>query len=102
MKWRPWSACGISAVLALFSAAPLLAVTTAPFDLPGPRIEIRITRAGRTLPISQVPNLQPGDQMWLHPDMPENESVHYLLIPVFLRGSLNPPPSNWFTKVETW
>ncbi len=75
---------------------------TAPFDLPGPRIEIKITRAGRTLPISQVPNLQAGDQMWLHPDMPENESVHYLLIPVFLRGSLNPPPSDWFTKVETW
>ncbi len=40
--------------------------------------------------------------MWLHPDMPANESIHYLLIPVFLRGSLNPPPTDWFTKVETW
>lgn len=74
----------------------------APFDLTGPRLEIRITRAGKTLPISQVPNLQAGDKMWLHADMPENEAIHYLLIPVFLRGSLNPPPANWFTKVETW
>ncbi len=75
---------------------------TAPFDLPGPRLEITITRAGRSLPISQVPNLQAGDKMWLHPDLPANESIHYLLIPVFLRGSFNPPPENWFTKVETW
>jgi hypothetical protein len=101
MKLRSWYFCGISALMILFAAAPLVAAT-APFDLPGPRIEIKITRAGRTLPISQVPNLQPGDQMWLHPDLPENESIHYLLIPVFLRGSLNPPPADWFTKVETW
>ncbi|MHB8304224.1 MAG: hypothetical protein ACYDC6_15655 [Acidobacteriaceae bacterium] len=85
----------------LFGAVSLLAAT-APFDLTGPRLEIKITRAGQTLPISEVPNLQPGDVMWLHPDMPDNESVHYLLIPVFLRGSLNPPPSKWFTKVEVW
>lgn len=78
------------------------AAAAAPFDLPGPRLEIRITRAGRSLPISQVPNLQAGDEMWLHPDLPANESIHYLLIPVFLRGPLNPPPEKWFTKVETW
>ncbi len=103
MKLLSRFSCGISALLLLLSATPLVAATAAPpFDLPGPRIEIKITRAGRTLPISQVPNLQPGDQMWLHPDLPEDESVHYLLIPVFLRGSLNPPPTDWFTKVETW
>lgn len=92
---------GIFACLLLSAAAPLLAAAP-PFDLAGPRIEIRITRAGRVLPISQVPSLQAGDQMWLHPDLPENESVHYLLISVFLRGPLNPPPDRWFTKVETW
>ena len=101
MKWRFCFPCAISALLVLFSVAPLFAAS-APFDLAGPRIEIRITRAGRTLPIAEVPNLQPGDEMWLHPDLPENESIHYLLIPVFLRGSLNPPPTDWFTKVETW
>jgi hypothetical protein len=103
MKCRFWFACGISVVFSLFFAVPLLAaVHEAPFDLPGPKLEIKVTRGNRTLPISQVPNLQPGDQMWLHPDLPENESVHYLLIAVFLRGSLNPPPNDWFTKVETW
>lgn len=100
MKWRLWIACGISAAFGIF-VAPLPAAA-APFDLSGPQLEIKITRAGRTLPISQVPNLQAGDQMWLHPDLPDNEAVHYLLIPVFLRGSLNPPPAAWFTKVETW
>lgn len=85
--------CG--AMYALGASAP-------PFDLAGPRLEIKITRAGKTLPISQIPNLQTGDSMWLHPNMPANESVHYLLIPVFLRGPINPPPANWFTKVETW
>jgi len=104
MKPRFRCAWRISALLVLLScsAAALGAATTAPFDLPGPRIEIKITRAGQTLPISQVPNLQPGDRMWLHPELPENESIHYLLIPVFLRGSMNPPPNDWFTKVETW
>ncbi len=75
---------------------------TAAFDLAGPRIEVRVTRAGKTLPISRVPNLQAGDRLWIHPDMPDGESVRFLMIPVFLRGSTNPPPDNWFTRVETW
>ncbi|MGA7565611.1 MAG: hypothetical protein WBW53_06015 [Terriglobales bacterium] len=74
----------------------------AAFDLPGPRIEVRVTRAGKTLPISEVPNLQPGDRLWLHPEIPASQSVHYLLISAFLRGSTNPPPEQWFTKAETW
>ena len=74
----------------------------AAFDLAGPRIEIRVTRAGKTLPISRVPNLQAGDRLWIHPDMPDGESVRFLMIAAFLRGSTNPPPENWFTKVETW
>jgi hypothetical protein len=74
----------------------------AAFDLSGPRVEINVTRAGKTLPISEVPNLQPGDRLWLHPDLPEGQSVHYLMVATFLRGSTNPPPENWFTKAETW
>ena len=80
----------------------LLWGVTAAFDLAGPKIEVRVTRAGKTLPISKVPNLQAGDRLWIHPDMPEGESVHFLMIPVFLRGSTNPPPESWFTRVETW
>jgi hypothetical protein len=79
-----------------------LRADTAAFDLAGPRIEIRVTRAGKTLPIDRVPNLQPGDRLWIHPDMPDEESVRFLMIAAFLRGSTNPPPENWFTRVETW
>ena len=75
---------------------------SAAFDLPGPRIEVRVTRGGKTLPISEVPNLQAGDRLWLHAEIPAGQSVHYLLIIAFLRGSTNPPPEQWFVKVDTW
>ena len=61
-----------------------------------------MTRAGKTLPISEVPNLQSGDRLWIHPAFPDNESVHYVLAVAFLQGATNPPPDNWFTKAETW
>jgi hypothetical protein len=75
---------------------------SAAFDLAGPAFSIKVTRAGKTLPISKVPSLQPGDRIWIHPELPSREAVHFLMIPVFLRGSTNPPPEQWFTKVETW
>ena len=86
----------------IFLYASWLRADTAAFDLAGPRIEVKVTRAGKTLPISRVPNLRAGDRLWIHPDMPEGESVRFLMIPAFLRGSTNPPPENWFTRVETW
>jgi hypothetical protein len=46
--------------------------------------------------------LQPGDRMWIHPDFPDDQSVHYLLIVAFLQGSTNPPPESWFIRLETW
>lgn len=82
--------------------APCALAGSAPFDLTGPQIQINVTRDGVTLPIAKVPNLQAGDRVWMRPEMPDNEVVHYLLIPVFLRGSLNPPPASWFTKIEAW
>src|SRR6201996_7330105 len=72
------------------------------FDLIGPKIDVRVTRDGQTLPIAVVPNLQPGDKLWIHPDLPASQSVKYLLICVFLRGNTNPPPDDWFTRIETW
>jgi len=74
----------------------------APFDLAGPKVDVRVERSGQTLPISAVPNLVAGDRIWIHPDFPVTESVHYLLIVAFLRGSTNQPPENWFTRAETW
>jgi hypothetical protein len=72
------------------------------FDLAGPPVDVKVERKGKTLPIAEVPNLQPGDRLWVHPDFPDSQSVHYQLIVAFLRGSTNPPPDEWFTKAETW
>ncbi len=90
------------ALLASLSLPTLLHAGTAAFDLPGPRVEVRVSRAGRELPIAEVPNLKEGDRLWVHPTFPETQSAHYLLIVAFLRGTTNPPPENWFTKIETW
>ena len=91
-----------SALLALLLLPASGRTDNAAFDLAGPRIDMKVTRAGKPLPISEVPNLQPGDRLWIHPDFPEDQSARYLLIVAFLRGSTNPPPENWFTRVETW
>ena len=74
----------------------------AAFDLIGPKIQVRVQRDKTTLPIAEVPNLQPGDRLWIHPDLPDSQSVRYLMVVVFLRGATNPPPDSWFTRVETW
>lgn len=72
------------------------------FDLIGPKVDVRVQRAGETLPIAQVPNLQAGDRVWIHPDLPDSQSVHYVMIVAFLRGATNPPPESWFTRADTW
>jgi hypothetical protein len=100
-------ACGVFVVgLAILSRLIIGTETaradSATFDLAGPRVEVTVTRAGKMLPISEVPNLQPGDRLWIHPDLPESQSVHYVLIIAFLRGSTNPPPDDWFIRAETW
>src|SRR3954468_23660990 len=77
-------------------------VENAAFDLIGPKVDVRVERQGATRPIAEVPNLQAGDRLWIHPDLPDSQSVHYLMVVAFLRGATNPPPENWFTKVETW
>lgn len=95
--------CSVRLVLlfSLFLPA-FVRADTAAFDLPGPQVEVRVTRGGTELPISKVPNLQEGDRLWVHPAFPETQSAHYLIIVSFLRGTTNPPPENWFTKIEAW
>jgi hypothetical protein len=87
---------------ALLLLSAILHADPARFDLAGPKVDVHVTRNGRTLPIAQVPNLLPGDKIWLHPDLPPTQSVHYLLVAAFLRGTTNPPPDNWFTEIQTW
>src|SRR5580692_11804789 len=72
------------------------------FDLLGHKVDVHVKRGEVTLPIGEVPNLQPNDRLWIHPDLPESQSTHYVLIVAFLRGSTNQPPPAWFTRVETW
>src|SRR5271170_2346101 len=87
---------------ALLACSLLHAADAARFDLAGPKVDVHVTRSGKVLPIAQVPNLQPGDKIWLRADLPPTQSVHYLLVAAFLRGTTNPPPDNWFTEIQTW
>jgi hypothetical protein len=86
----------------IFFAAALRADDKARFDLAGPTIDIRVTRGTSTLPIAQVPNLQPGDRIWIKADLPPSQSNHLILIVAFLRGTTNEPPDDWFTEIDTW
>jgi hypothetical protein len=92
----------IGTLTALLLLSTTLHADPARFDLAGPKVDVHVTRDHRTLPIAQVPNLLPGDKIWLHPDLPPTQSVHYLLVAAFLRGTTNPPPDNWFTEIQTW
>jgi len=63
---------------------------------------VYVTRGSATLPIAQVPELQPSDLLRVKADLPATQSNHLLLIVAFLRGTTNEPPDNWFTRIETW
>jgi hypothetical protein len=102
MAIRPTHGAIITMLALLF--VPLLAWADggANFDLDGPSLYVQVTRGDKTLEISQVPNLLGGDKLWIQPAFPEGQSAKYLLIVCFLRGSTNPPPDEWFYKLETW
>jgi hypothetical protein len=95
--WRP-----VLVALAALLAAVAVHAEPAPFDLAGPNLAITVTRGGKTLPITQVPNLAPGDRLWIQADFPASQSARYLLVAAFLRGATNPPPQDWFYPCETW
>jgi hypothetical protein len=93
---------GLQYLLMFCLASSFLYADGPPFDLSGPKVDVHVKRGDVTLPISQTPNLLPGDRLWIHPDLPESQATHFELVVVFLRGSTNPPPPEWFTRVETW
>ncbi|GAC1330090.1 MAG: hypothetical protein NVS1B6_04510 [Steroidobacteraceae bacterium] len=88
-------------ILAILLASAA-AAAPAPFDLAGPTLEVKITRGGRTLPASEVPNLAAGDRIWIRADLPASQTAHYLMVTAFLSGSTNPPPPGWFFPCKTW
>jgi hypothetical protein len=103
---RGWHRNQLSLVLActlsLATSLPASAADNVAFDLTGPKVDVRVQRGGTSLPIAQVPNLQAGDRVWIHPDLPDSQSVRYLMVVAFLRGATNPPPESWFTRADTW
>lgn len=86
----------------MFFSAHTQAQLTNRFDLTGPRISVHVTRGDKSLPIALVPNLQAGDKLTIHADLPKTQSVKLILVVAFLRGSTNPPPDKWFTELKTW
>ncbi len=90
--------------LVLLAAFPvsIAAAAPAPFDLAGPTLQVTVTRGNTTLPASQVPNLAPGDRVWIKVDLPETQSARYLMVTAFLSGSTNPPPEKWFYACKIW
>lgn len=92
----------IATLGALATAASAQVSAGGRFDLAGPRIDVHVQRGDQSLPIAMVPNLQAGDKLTLHADLPSTQSVKLILVVAFLRGSTNPPPEDWFTKVNTW
>jgi len=102
LRGRHYRAIVSVGFLILITLAAALHADVAAFDLIGPKVEVRVQRDGVTLPIAEVPHLQPGDRVWVHADLPASQSVRYLMVIAFLRGATNPPPYSWFTRVETW
>jgi len=101
-RLKPRTRAWLAGAILLAAGACHAFADPAPFDLNGPRIDVRVTREGKTLPIAQVANLQPGDKVWVYADLPATQSAHYLMVVAFLRGATNPPPHDWFIKQETW
>jgi hypothetical protein len=89
-------------VFCLASTRVIHAADAPAFDLAGPKVDIHVKRGDATLPIGEVPNLLPGDRLWIHPDFPESQTTRFVLIVAFLRGTTNQPPADWFHRVETW
>ena len=63
----------------LCTSVPASFANSPAFDLIGPQIKMTVTRDSKTLPISRVSDLQPGDKLWIHPEFPDDQSARYLL-----------------------
>ncbi|HKY82688.1 MAG TPA: hypothetical protein VJM09_14585, partial [Sphingobium sp.] len=101
-QFFPPARCVLAALSACLSLHGARAAEPSPFDLAGPDLSVSVTRAGRTLPIAQVPALATGDVVRIEANLPADQSVRYRLISAFLRGVTNPPPKQWIATAETW
>lgn len=90
------------ACLLLIAPTTLLRAEGNAFDLAGPSLRVSVTHGEVTLPLSQVPNLSPGDRIRVVADLPVEQSAHYRMVLAFLRGATNPPPKEWLAEARTW
>ena len=68
--------CGFILAISILGVVPAaFARPDNAFDLTGPKLEIKVTRTGKTLGIADVPNLLPGDRLWIHVDLPDDQAV---------------------------
>ncbi|MBS0387756.1 MAG: hypothetical protein JSR15_04675, partial [Proteobacteria bacterium] len=92
----------------LATSAAILACTQAAlaggvaFDLAGPKLAVTVSRGNVSLPIDEVPSLAEHDVLKVQPDLPADQSTHFVLVLAFLRGSTNPPPRDWFHACQAW
>ncbi len=89
-------------VLAMLAPGVLRAAEPAPFELPGPALDILVMRGDQSLPIAQVPSLSEGDRLSIEADLPADQGARFILVSAFLRGATNPPPKDWIQFAETW
>jgi hypothetical protein len=94
-------AAAAAVAITLCAAARAFADPVA-FDLPGPTLQVDVTRGDRTLPVAEVASLAAGDHIWMKAAFSAGQSVNYLMVAVFLRGSTDPPPKSWFFRCTTW
>ena len=95
------AAAALLAPVVIWPAA-VRAQQSASFDLAGPSLSMTVKRGETTLPVAQVPGLRAGDVLSLKADLPADQSAHYVLVLAFLRGATNPPPKDWFHRVDAW
>ncbi|MBJ7376660.1 MAG: hypothetical protein JHC60_07470 [Sphingobium sp.] len=88
--------------LAMLAPAAVGAAEPAPFELPGPALDILVMRGDQSLPIAQVPSLSEGDRLSIEADLPDDQGARFILVSAFLRGATNPPPKDWVRFAETW
>src|SRR5260221_2043872 len=92
---------GLSAALLALLSLPMSArADNAAFDLTGPRVDMKVSRGGKPLPISEVANLQAGDRLRNHPGFPHEQYARYLPEGRFLFRCNHPAPRNWINPAR--
>ena len=92
----------LGALALLLAGRQALGADGGAFDLDGPALRIAVTHRGTTLPLSQVPNLSPGDALRVEARLPADQGARFRMVLAFLRGATNPPPEDWLVEARTW